>query len=233
MKKISITDSEKKLLFIVLAIGILAAAYFLGFTKLNEAAAAIEASNVQDEATKANLENMVAKQAETEAETEAFKQGIKDVTAKYPSSIPQEKGIYLVQQAQDIVNVDVSQIAFRLNNHAQSFTGENPPIGKYDLLTITYNCDYNQFKELLRYIAKFPDRSTLPVVNAVSDPTTGGLKGTLNYKMYYLQNSGKEYEEFPPTDVPSGKEGIFYKDDWSPEKELQAALEQMEAIIQQ
>ena len=91
MKKLSITDSEKKLLFIVLSIGILAAAYFFGFTKLSEAAQAIEASNVKDEATKTKLENMVAKQAETE--TQEFKQGIEDVSAKFPSTIPQEKSI--------------------------------------------------------------------------------------------------------------------------------------------
>lgn len=233
MKKLSITDSEKKLLFIVLAIGILAAAYFLGFTKLNEAAAAIEASNVQDEAKKNNLEGMVAKKAETERQTEEYKTGIEDVKKKYPSAIPQEKGIYLVQQAQDIVNFDVSSISFKLRNHAQSFSGDNPPAGKYDLLTISFGSDYDQFKQLLAYIADFPDRSTLPVINVSWDEITGGLKGTLNYKMYYLENSEKKYEEFPPTDIPSGKAGIFYYGDRSPQKDLEEQLEQMGEALQQ
>ena len=79
MKKLSITDSEKKLLFIVLALAILAAAYFFGFTKLNEQAAAIEASNEADQATVTKLEGMVAKQAETEAETKSFKDGMNGI----------------------------------------------------------------------------------------------------------------------------------------------------------
>ncbi|MCR5459719.1 MAG: hypothetical protein K6F51_07475 [Acetatifactor sp.] len=233
MKKISITDSEKKLLFIVLAIGILAAAYFFGFTKLNEQAAVIEASNVQDEATKTQLEGMVARQAETERETEGFKQGIKDVIAKYPSLIPQEKGIYLVQQAQDIVNFDVSAINFKLRNHAQSFSGENAPAGKYDLLVVTFNSNYDQFKELLKYIAAFPDRSTLPAINVAYDEMSGNLKGNINYKMFYLENSGKAYEEFPPTEIPSGKAGIFYPGDWYPLKDLEDALEEAAELQEQ
>ena len=69
MKKFVITDSEKKLLLIVLAIGILVLAYFFGYTKLTEQAVAIENSNRQDESTVATLEDMVNRQAQTIAET--------------------------------------------------------------------------------------------------------------------------------------------------------------------
>lgn len=227
MKKLSITDSEKKLLFIVLALGILAAAYFLGFTKLNEAAAVIEASNVQDQATVSNLEGMVARQAETEAETEGFKRDIQTIIDKYPSAIPQEKSIYLIQEMQDIIGVDVSSIAFRMDTHVQSFSGDNPPIGKYNILALAYTCDYDQFKQLLDYVAKFPDRTTIPSITAAYDESTGGMRGSLNYKMLYLENSGKKYEEFPPTEIPSGKVGIFYPDSWSPQQELEEFLDQI------
>ena len=233
MKKLSITDSEKKLLFIVLSIGILAAAYFFGFTKLSEAAQAIEASNVKDEATKTKLENMVAKQAETEKETQEFKKGIEEVIAKFPSSIPQEKSIYLIQEAQDIVNFDVESISFRLGNLAQNFSGDNPPTGKYNMLTISFGCTYDQFKQLLDYVAAFPDRSTVPVVSAAYDESTGNLKCSINYKLFYLENSGKKYEEFPETEIPAGKAGIYYYGDKSPEQELLEQLEQLQELQNQ
>lgn len=216
MKKISITDSEKKLLLIVLALGILAASYFFGFTKLNEVAAEIEASNEKDEATKNQLEGMVARQAATERETESFKQGIKDIISKYPSDIPQAKAIYLVQEFQNIIGTDVDTMGFAMNRHVQSFSGDDAPTGKYANLTIQYSASYDQFKELLRYAAAFPDRTTLPSVTANFDQVTGLLKGTFNYKMYYLSNTDKAYEEFPPTEIPSGKAGIFYPGEWAP-----------------
>ena len=131
MKKISITDSEKKLLFIVLALAILAASYFFGFTKLNDAAAEVEKSNEKDATTVATLEGMVAKQAETERETKGYKDGIKAVIAKYPSNIKQDKAIYLVQELQDAIELDVGAIGFNMNKTVQKFSGDNPTVGKY------------------------------------------------------------------------------------------------------
>ena len=122
MKNMGITDSEKKLLFIVLALAILAAAYFFGFTKLNDAASSIEASNAQDAAELSQLEGMVANQAETEKETKQYKQGIVDIIAKYPCNIPQEKAIYLMQEMQNAVGTDVSSISFSMNKQVQKFS---------------------------------------------------------------------------------------------------------------
>lgn len=233
MKKLSITDSEKKLLFIVLALAILAAAYFFGFTKLNDAAAIIEASNEQDAATVSKLEGMVAKQAETEAETQSFKDGIKKVVAKYPVKIPQEKAIHLVQQMQDEIELDISSIGFSMDKHAQTFSGDKAPTGKYAVLTMTYNGDYDKFKEVLQYVCDRKDRTILPSISAVYDEKTGVLRGTMSYKMFYLTGTGKEYEEIPDLEIEKGKAGIFYSGDWYPLQEYDEMMAELEALEQQ
>lgn len=217
MKKFVITDAEKKLLFIVLGIVLLVCAYFFGFTKLNEQAAAIEASNKQDEAEVTRLEGMVSKQAETQAETEQFKQNIEKIIAKYPVAVPQEKAIYLVQQFEDITLMDVDSIAFSMDNTVQNFSGDNAPVGKYANLGISYSASYNSFKDFLKYVTEQEDRTVVPTITANFDETTGLLKGNLNYKMYYLTNTEKEYEEFPPTGIEAGKAGIFYHGAEEPE----------------
>ena len=217
MKKFVITDAEKKLLFIVLGIVLLVCAYFFGFTKLNEQAQAIEASNKQDEAEVTRLEGMVSKQAETQAETEQFKQNIEKIIAKYPVAVPQEKAIYLVQQFEDITLMDVDSIAFSMDNTVQNFSGDNAPVGKYANLGISYSASYNSFKDFLKYVTEQEDRTVVPTITANFDETTGLLKGNLNYKMYYLTNTEKEYEEFPPTGIEAGKAGIFYPGAEEPE----------------
>lgn len=218
MKGFVITDAEKKLLFIVLAVVILVCSYFFGFTKLNEQAAAIEAENVQDDGTVKQLEGMVAKQAETEAETEQYKKDIQKIIEKYPVAVPQEKAIYLVQQFEDITLMDVDAINFSMDNIVQTFSGENAPVGKYAVLGISYNATYDSFKDFLKYVTEQEDRTTVPSISASFDQTTGILKGNLNYKMFYLTNTNKEYEEFPPTEIPAGKSGIFYPGDFVPEE---------------
>jgi hypothetical protein len=233
MKKLSITDSEKKLLFIILALGILAASYFFGFTKLNEKAAEIEASNQADQATVTKLEGMVAKQAETEAETQKYKDNIKKIIAKYPSNIKQDKTISLVQDMQDEIEIDISSITFSMNKQVQAFSGDNKSVGKYALLNLSYTCDYDQFKNLLAYVKEFPDRTTIPFINATYDQKSGKLKGAINYKMYYLTNTDKKYVDYDETGIPEGKAGIFYPDDWYPLQEFDELMEELEALEQQ
>jgi Tfp pilus assembly protein PilO len=211
--KLSITDAEKRLLFIVLAMAILAASYFFGFTKLMDQAKAIESSNTQDEATVATLQDMVNRQAETQAETEGFKKSIKEIIAKYPVKIPQEKAIYLIQSMQDQVGIYVSSISFSMSNLVMNFSGEGAPSGRSADLGIAYTCTYPQFKEMLKYVSEFPDRTTMPSVSAAFDQATGLITGNLVYKMYYLTNTEKEYEEFPETGIESGVTSIFYNGD--------------------
>ena len=212
MKGLSITDSEKKLLFIVLALGILVAAYFFGFTKLMDQASTIESSNQQDEALLTQLQNMVARQAETVAETEKFKQTIKDIVKKYPSDLPQEKVIYLLQQTEDIVGVDYSSISFSMDNEALGIQdGDKKLSGMYASISVPYKSTYAQFKSLLEYVAdQKEDRTTIPTITASYDTETGGLQGSITYRMYYLRNTDRAYEEFPETDIPAGLPDIFH-----------------------
>lgn len=222
MKQMGITDSEKKLLFVVLALALLAGSYFFGFKKLNEAAAVIEASNQRDEAFKNELESMVERQPQTIQETEGFKQTIKDVVAKYPADLPQEKVIHLIQISEETVGVDHASIGFSMDNLMMTFTGaEVNPVGYYASISLPYSATYEQVKTLLEYTADLDDRTTVPTINISFDTATGNLNGNINYRMYYLRNTDREYEQLPNLDIPSGTLDIFHS-----EEMYQKALEE-------
>ncbi len=213
MKKMGMSDSEKRLLLIVLALLMLVCAYFFGFQKMMEKAQVIEVNNAQDSATVAALEDMVARQAETIQETEEFKSYIDQVIEKYPPDLLQEKSIYLVQQMEDIVGVDYSSISFVMQNILMNFSGardgELDPVGCYAALSLPFSADYEQFKSLLNYTAEQKDRTTIPNVSVAYDQATGILRGSLTFRMYYLTNTGKVYEDFPATGIESGVSNIF------------------------
>ncbi len=209
MKNIGITDKEKQLLFVVLALVVLAGSYFFGFTKLQDQTAAITASNVQDQTTVDTLRNMVSRQAETEQETERYKQTIKDIIAKYPSDVPQEKTIYQVQEMEDVTGVHVDSISFSMNNLVQNFSGENAPSGRYNTMGMHFSSSYDQFKEMLKFIRDYEDRCTAPSVSVDFDQAKGTLTGTVNYRTYFLTNTEKEYVDVPETGIESGVDSIF------------------------
>lgn len=213
MKKLGMTDSEKKLLLIVLALGMLACAYFFGFKKMMEQAASVETSNERDSATVSTLEGMVARQPQTVQETEGFKSYIASVIEKYPSDLPQEKTIYLVQQMEEMVGVDYASISFSMDNLLMTFTGSkdgSDPVGYFATLSLPFEADYDQFKTLLQYTAEQKDRTTAPNISVSFDEATGLLNGTVSFRMYYLKNTGKEYEDFPDTGIESGVSNIFH-----------------------
>ncbi|MBR6478067.1 MAG: hypothetical protein IKS85_06435 [Lachnospiraceae bacterium] len=214
MKTIGISDKEKQLLFIVLSLGILVAAYFLGFVKLMDKARAIEASNEQDQATVNQLQGMVDKQYETEQETLGYKNTIRTVIAKYPIDVPQEKTIYQVQEAEDLIGFHVDTINFSMKNMLMEFSGDNSPTGYYNSLGIHFTSSYDQFKELLKHIRDYSDRCTSPSISMEYDQVTGMLAGTITYRTYYLTQSDSEfdsrkYEDVPPTGITSGVDSIF------------------------
>ncbi|MBR6152242.1 MAG: hypothetical protein IKQ25_13255 [Lachnospiraceae bacterium] len=209
MKSFGITDKEKQLLFVVLALAVLALSYFFGFTKLQDQTATIKASNVQDQTTVDNLRNMVSRQAETEQETERFKQTIKDIVAKYPSDVPQEKAIYQIQEMEDVTGVHVDNINFSMNNLVMNFSGENAPSGRYNTMGMHFSSNYSQFKDMLKFIRDYEDRCTAPSVSVEFDQSKGTLTGTVNYKTFFLTNTEKEYEEVPETGIESGVDSIF------------------------
>lgn len=211
MKKFSLTDSEKKLLLIVLALGMLVCSYFFGFVKMVDAAKLIESSNNQDRATVQQLQSMVDRQAITVKETEDYKTYIESVVKKYPVGLKQEKIFYLVQQMEDIVGVDYSAVSFSLDNVLMAFSGaEVNPIGYYSTISLPFEADYDEFKNLLKYTGDQKDRTTAPNVSAAYDQTSGLLKGAITFRMYYLTNTGKEYEDFPDTGIESGLSNIFH-----------------------
>ena len=210
MKVTGITDNEKKVLFILLAVLLLFGSYFFGFKKLNDRAVFIENSNQQDSAEVARLESMLAREDETKRETEGYKNTIKSIIEKYPSSLPQEKVIYLLQQSEDWVGVDYSAIVFKMENLVMELSGDDVnPKGYYAAMSVPFTADYSQFKTLMQYFADLKDRTVLPIINVSYDETTGDLKGSINFKMFYLTNTGKDYEEIPETNIPSGMEDIF------------------------
>lgn len=203
-------DSEMKLILILLALILLAGAYFLIYKRSTAAAELLEAQNANDRTTVSNLEDMERRKAQVETETEEYKQLIRDVIEKYPPDVTTEKAISIVQNAEDFAGIHFAGIGFRMKNLVLEFTQSSEevpeiPIGYYAELTLNYDVNYQGFKDILAYVASLEDRMTVPAVTASYDPVTDMLSGSLTINMYYLENTGKEY--VPPV-IPNIEKGV-------------------------
>ena len=237
MKKLKISDSEARLLCFLLALLFLAGSYFLVFNRCVTKASEIEASNEQKQTLINQLESMVNRQAEVEKETAEYNQQVEEIIAKYPSNLTTEKAIAIVQNIEDMTEMHVSNISFLMDNLlgdistfgstavatgdtvtdgtatdpaavSQTPSGDTP-IGYYASLSMNYEASYDSFKEMITYIYGLQDRMTIPAITAAYDNETGMISGVMTVDLYYLTNTGKEYEPPVVEGIQSGVSDIF------------------------
>ena len=92
-----------------------------------------------------------------------------------------------------------------------AFSGaEKNPTGYFATLSLPFTASYEEYKDLLQYAKDQEDRTTIPVITAAYDQSTGELTGAVTFRMYYLRNTDKEYVDFPETGIESGLPNIFY-----------------------
>lgn len=266
------SDSELRLLLLLLSLIVVAVSYFFVFQKTQAKAEELETSNEQDAQTVQRLEMMVGQQEEVEKQTEDLNRAVELVIDKYPSEIPQEKAIWVVQDMEDQTGIKVNAINVLMNNAmgdifaqaetdntqnaettedttdettdatdvdsdtadtttdsegtavdmtADSAASAESSIGYYNSLTLSYEADYDSFKRLAEYAENAKDRMTIPAISVAYDETTGLLTGTLTMNLYYLTNTGREYEAPEIDGVGRGVADIFYSGNVSSVKDSQ------------
>lgn len=116
MKKIEVSDSDKRLLIILLALILLAGSYFLVFNRYTAKAAEVEKTNVTDRQEVQKLEGMAQREDEVRKETEEMNQHVEDIIAKYPADVTTEKAIAVVKAMEDSTGVKITQTSFLMDN---------------------------------------------------------------------------------------------------------------------
>lgn len=247
MKKIKLSNSEVRLLLLLLALICFAGSYFLIFRKSVDKAAEIEALNEEMRVEVAELERMVGRQQDVETETAEKKQLIEDIIAKYPSYLTTEKTIAVVQDIEDKTGMHVSSISFLSDNAigdiatltASASTAEteegavqavdsNGNVGYYTALSMNYDASYEEFKEMITYINNLKDRVTVSAISATYDNEINRISGVMTMNLYYLTNTGKEYKAPEISGIGSGTKNIFESNGVRTNSYLQSEVETSE-----
>lgn len=213
-KKKALSDSELRLILLLLAVLLLAAAYFLVYSKSVAAAQELEAQNEIDSATVRTLEAMIDRREQVEAETEALRQNVQDIIAKYPADLTTEKAIVILQDMENFTGMEVSSVSFLTGVLLMNFTNPAeetniPPTGYYSALSMSYTASYDEYKQMLDYMSRLEDRMIAPTVSATYDRVVDMVSGSITVNMYYLTNTGKEYEVPVIHGIDKGVESIF------------------------
>lgn len=222
--KSKLSNQEIRLLLLGLALIMVAASYFLVFNKSVKAAEVIEAENAETLRRVTELEIMEQRKDEVIAETAAYQQEVLDIIGKYPTAVPTEKAIMVIDDMENATNVHISSISLLMDNligdvsntttvdeagNEIPVSSENARVGYYDALSMNYEGTYEDIKGMAEYIAGLQDRMTVPAITMSYDTETGNLSGTFTVNMYYLTNTDKEYVAPVINGIGSGVPDIF------------------------
>lgn len=83
------------------------------------------------------------------------------------------------------------------------------PAGYYATVSMNYQASYQGLKDIIDYVTSQKDRMTVPAITVSYDETTGGLTGVLTVNMYYLTNTGREYEPPKVQGINRGVTDVF------------------------
>lgn len=228
--KAKISDRDKKLLFIVAGIVILALAYFLGFQKMMETKNTLVEENIQLEQEVQKLMGMVAKKAQVEQETQDCRKKVEEILVNYPPELRTQDAIYqldLMEQA--VKGLELKTESFTMNqpffaNGAliddavqdvaetasdTAGTGNVKLAGYCSDVTATCETDYKSLKQIIEFINSSTNRMTIENIVATRAEGKKELTCSIGINMYSVTGSEKEYKDPNVTDSQVGKEDLF------------------------
>ena len=266
MKKLS--DASLKVIYIFVAIVVIALAYVMGVSKNMTKHSEIEEQNEQ---LQVRLNDLIQKSAQSEQidqEIATYDSEMATVSARYPSRLTEQKIYYLVNDMVEKTGVEFSSIAISLNNllttngmapeaelgnnitddegqeddaaagvaatgaaptdaaDAAIAGGEATPLASapeeeeaelteadmvfeipetepdyanlsvYEsTITLPFSGEYDEVKELVKYVTENEDHMSLGAVSAAFDTKTGLVSGSITIYMYAMNGNGKPYKD--------------------------------------
>ena len=226
--KLSMRD--KKLLLIFLGIAVFALGYFLVFHPQMDKAEALRAENVPLREKLNELKEIEENKDFYVSETAKYNDQVNAYLAMFPVDVKEEDAILLGKRMEDKLGIsaagmdfsDMQLVASMDGSASYSSQDDQSESGRTDIdvssedvslyrmqNTITFNCTYDELKNIVDFLASEKTRMTIDSVNVTFSSSTGELGGTIVVDMYAMTGTGQEYTEPNTSPVKSGNKNLF------------------------
>ena len=221
MKNVKIDEKSKFYTAVLLVIVFIGVAYFLGYRKFEDKAAALKVENTNLEARIAELQMYYDTEAKNKEDTERMTAEISDVLSKYSGDARYEDGIYEAFNLYggSLNTLQLEKIVFgSIDSYrtipAETVVAANIEGLQSDIAFNGFNVNYQGFvsyeglKGMVREIAS--GRYNLGIVKMkYTINETGYIEGTTGLSFYYVTGAGLDYEEPPFAAYETGIENLF------------------------
>lgn len=217
---LKVSERDKKLLIVVMAVLIMALAYFFGYSNLSAQVDELSTKKTSLETTKRDLKEKNNNKQKYINDTDKLSKACTVLIDKYDSTTSQPNAIEFFNKTEDVTGVWVKslslspatvlykfgQIASSNVNGTSSYTSNL--VGYKSSINISYEGDYSQWKNFVKYINTYASKSTIDSLTATYNDSTGVVSGTASISLYAIQGGGRKATE-PKFDVKTGTDNIF------------------------
>ena len=217
---LKVSERDKKLLIVVMAVLIMALAYFFGYSNLSAQVDALSTKKTSLETTKRDLKEKNDNKQKYINDTDKLSKACTVLIDKYDSTTSQPNAIEFFNKTEDVTGVWVKslslspatvlykfgQIASSNVNGTSSYSSNL--VGYKSSINISYEGDYSQWKNFVKYINTYASKSTIDSLTATYNDSTGVVSGTASISLYAIQGGDRKATE-PKFDVKTGTDNIF------------------------
>lgn len=234
----SLSDRDKKLLYIAGAVLLLVLAYVFGFQKMQESRSTLEEENVTLETEVNKLNGMVAKKAEVEAKTEYYKEETENFLEKYPTEVRTQTAIaHFNDMEKQIKKLRVETETFTMNQiffqnglpaslaettgtsgtantaggeGSSNNTGTGHYTGYRSDVVATFKGSYETLKKVIDFVNNRDSRMTISELSVSNENGENNLQCSMTVSMYSVVGIDKEYTDPQiPAGIQMHKSNIF------------------------
>lgn len=217
---LKVSERDKKLLIVVMAVLIMALAYFFGYSNLSAQVDELSTKKTSLETTKRDLKEKNNNKQKYINDTDKLSKACTVLIDKYDSTTSQPNTIEFFNKTEDVTGVWVKslslspatvlykfgQIASSNINGTSSYSSNL--VGYKSSINISYEGDYSQWKNFVKYINTYASKSTIDSLTATYNDSTGVVSGTASISLYAIQGGDRKATE-PKFDVKTGTDNIF------------------------
>lgn len=231
---IKITESDKKLLYILFIILIVAASYYFGYTNINKMSEDLENEKRELQLTYNELYPNYARKDLIAGETTKYEALYNELVTYFSNGTTQDNSIIFLNAIENENDVWFNQVSMTETVPAYTFgqvISTNPyrdgqtvyssdMKGHKTTFTISYEASYDNWKQMVKSINTYTYKCTLESITATYDQSGDVVSGNMTMSIYDITGSTREFPSTTIKGVPSGTGNIYSSSTFFPNMTL-------------
>lgn len=204
-----ISDRDKKLLYFVVSIAIVAAAFFFGFRNFADKTNSYKEQTENYNAEYARLIVMQKNRNEYIEKTAQYEEERAKILAIYQDGYTQDDFIINLNSIGEKNKIYIKDIFMNPTEVIYSFTSEAGTVGEVNVSEIEFESDYLSFKDFLVQLLKMNTKTSPTAIELQYKPEDDKpLSGTITFEHYNIRKADS-VDPIPSIDLPVGVTNIF------------------------